>query len=156
MMATEKQVISPAMHRQMGVDYFNATWDLMDKEERSPAQEVAMIHTAHASAFHWLQVGEPLNFARSHWQISRVYAVLGRAEPALYHAGQSLVICQAEDIGDFDLAFAYEALARGYALDGRPAQMEEHLALAREAGEAIKKKDDRDYFFAELATIPAL
>jgi len=153
-MAAEKHKISRALHRQMGVDYFNATWGLLDKEGRSAEDDVAMIHTAHASAYHWLQVGEPLNFARSHWQISRVYAVLGRAEPALYHGRHSLAICQAEGIGDFDLAFAYEALARGYAVAERREQMEENLQLARDAGEMINQDDDREHFFTELATIP--
>mgnify|MGYP000373270546 CR=1 FL=1 len=64
-MSTEKTTITPAMHRQMGVDLFNATWKLLDKTDRSAAEDEAMIHTAHASAYHWLQVGESLNFARS-------------------------------------------------------------------------------------------
>ena len=42
-----------------------------------------MLHAAHASRFHWGEVGEPVNFARGEWQISRVYAVLGRPEPAI-------------------------------------------------------------------------
>jgi len=154
-MSAEKITITPAMHRQLGVDLFNATWTLLDKNDRSPAEDEAMIHTAHASAYHWLQVGEPLNFARSDWQLSRVYAVLNRPEPALDPAHQSLEICQAEGIGDFDLAFAYEALARSYAIDQNSDQAQHYLQLAQEAGELIKEEDDRQYFFAELAAISA-
>jgi hypothetical protein len=154
-MPAEKITITPAMHRQMGVDGFNATWGLLDKQDRSAEDDVTMIHTAHASAYHWLQVGEPLNFARSHWQISRVYAVLERAEPALYHADHCLEICLAEGIGDFDLAFAYEALARAYAVAENQEQLKQNLKLAQEAGDRISEKDDRHYFFDELATIPA-
>jgi hypothetical protein len=37
---------------------------------------------------------------------ARVYSVLGRRESALYHAKLCLEICQENDIGDFDIAFA--------------------------------------------------
>jgi hypothetical protein len=93
---------------------FNQTWRLLDQEGRTRADDDRMIHTAHASRYHWGQVPEvtPGNLARGEWLISHVYAVLGRAEPALHHAGRVLDLCQEHDIGDFDLAFAYEALAR--------------------------------------------
>ena len=142
------------MHRQLGVDLFNFTWSLMDKSQRTLDEIEVMVHAAHASAYHWRQVGSPLNFERSDWQISRVYALLERPEAALYHAELCLSICQAEDIGDFDLAFAYEAVARAHAVGGRPEKAQEYIYKAREAGEQIKKKDDRDYFFDELGTIP--
>ena len=65
-------------HRQLGVDLFNGTWKLLDKPDRTADEDALLIHMAHASAYHWLQVGKPENFARSHWLCSRVYSVLGR------------------------------------------------------------------------------
>src|SRR4051812_15436843 len=103
-----------ATHRRLAVDLFNRTWELMDEPLRSAAQTDEMIHAAHASRYHWGVGGEPVNLARGEWQISRVYATLGRAEPALYHAQRSLDIVQANEIADFDLAFAHEALARAH------------------------------------------
>ena len=153
-MSADKLTITPAMHRQLGVDLFNYTWTLLDESERSPGEADMMIHAAHASAYHWRQVGEPLNFARSDWQLSRVYVVLKHPKPALYHAHHCLEICQAEEIGDFDLAFAYEALARAHSLNQNHDQSQHYLQLAREAGEVIKEKDDRQYFVDELATVP--
>ena len=113
-----------------------------------------MLHAAHASRFHWGEVGEPVNFARGEWQVSRVYAVLGRSEPALFHARRCLEICRAHQIGDFDLAFAYEALARASAVAGRPDDAARYAELARQAGEQIAEQDDREIFFADLATVP--
>jgi hypothetical protein len=113
-----------------------------------------MVHAAHASRFHWGEVGAPVNLARGEWQISRVYAVLGRAEPALFHARRCLDLCLEHGIGDFDLAFAYEALARASAVAGRPADREQYCTLACAAGAQIAEQDDRDIFFADLATIP--
>src|SRR5215218_5159161 len=99
-----------------------------------------MLHAAHASRFHWGEVGEPVNFARGEWQVSRVYAVLGRSEPALFHAHRCLEICQAHQIGDFDLAFAYEALARASAVAGQPDDCARYAELARQAGEQIAEQ----------------
>jgi cation transport regulator ChaB len=148
--------VTPAMHRQLGVDLFNYTWTLIDKTDRTPDESDVMIHAAHASAYHWRQVGTQLNFARSHWQISRVYAVSYQPEVALYHAQRCLDICLAEGIGDFDLAFAYEALARASVIGGQGDEAQVYLEQATKAGEQIKKKDDRDYFFDELATVPGV
>ena len=113
-----------------------------------------MVKAAHASALHWLQVGKPVNFARSEWQISRVYAVLNRAEPALHHARRCLQICEDHGVGDFDLAFAYEALARAHAAAGGHDQAKRYLELAREAGKRIADAHEREHFFDDLRTVP--
>ena len=140
-------------HRQLAVDLFNHTWELLDKADRTQADVDEMIHAAHASRYHWSQAGTALHLARGEWQISRVYSVLKRGEPALYHARRSLEICRDNGFGDFDLAFAFEAQARAASIAGdRQAAAEYHL-LAKEAGEQIAEQDDKDYFSAELETI---
>ena len=103
-----------------------------------------MLHAAHASRYHWGEVGGPERLARGEWQCSRVYCVLGRPEPALHHARRCLELCLEHGIGDFDLAFAYEALARSAALAGDPAESSRFARLAREAGAAIAEDEDRD------------
>jgi hypothetical protein len=125
------------MHRKMGVDLFNYVWSMMDKPERTREEDDDMLHAAHASRYHWGQVGEAVNFARGEWQVSRVYTVLMRPEPALYHAMRSLDICVEHGIGDFDLAFAYEAVARACAIGGDSERAAEYIALGRAAGEKI-------------------
>lgn len=141
------------LHRKFAVDCFNSTWDLIEKTDRSPEDDAKMIHTAHASRYHWGQIGTPLNFARGDWQISRVYAVLGQGENALNYAKSCLHLCIDHDIGDFDLAFAYEAAARAFAVLGDSDMTEKHLTLAKKAGEAIAKEEDKKYLFSELETI---
>ena len=143
-------------HRRFAVDCFNHTWELLDKKRRTREEDDEMIHTAHASRYHWGVIGTPVHFARGEWQISRVYAVLQKPEPALYHARRCLEICQENGIGDFDLAYAYEALARASALAGKKSDTERYVALGRGAGERIAEKDDRDQFIGDLKTIPSL
>lgn len=152
--AAAPAVLDPELHRRLGAELFNDTWRLMELEDRSPADDVLMIHQAHASAYHWLQVGTPQNVARSHWLCSRVYCVVGRSEPALFHARLVLSTCQENDIGDWDLAFAYEALARAYAVAGDHGEARRHAEQARLASGDITTDEDREWLLSDLETIP--
>lgn len=141
------------MHKKLAVDNFNNTWDLIDKKDRSKEEDRAMIHTAHASLFHWMQIGSPLEFARGEWQVSRVYSLLGMGESALYHGKASLDLCLENEIKDFDLAFGYEAVARAYKVLGDEDSKQMYLKLALKAAEDVKDKGDRDYTLSEIDTI---
>jgi len=140
-------------HRQLGVELFNDVWRLMESRE----DDDLMVLKAHASAYHWSQAPEcePKNRARSEWQISRVYALVGRAEPAVHHARRCLAITEsaAENMDDFDLPFAYEALARAHAVAGHVDESRRYEELARSAGAAIVEADDREHLEDALATL---
>ena len=153
LMTEEKKYSEKEAHEKFAVACFNLTWSLLDKKNRTVEEVDKMIHTAHASRFHWGEIGTPLEFERGEWQISRVYSVLKRSEPALYHAKKCLEICKENNIGDFDIAFAYEAMARAHSIAGDKAECEKYLKLATGAGENIKKKEDKDYFMSELRTM---
>lgn len=141
------------MHKKLAVDSFNNTWDLINKTDRTEAEEREMIHTAHASLYHWMQIGTPLEFARGEWQISRVYSVLEMGESALLHGMASLDLCSANDIEDFDLAFGYEAVARAFDVLGFDEKVDEYKDLALKAAEDIKEKGDKDYVLSEINNI---
>lgn len=140
--------------RRLAAALFNATWTLLEKEDRTRDEDDAMLHMAHASRHHWGQVGKPENFGRGEWQCSRVYAVLGRPEPCLHHAQRCLDICQENGIGDWDLAFAYEALARGHAVAGNTEQARAYTEQALAAAEDIAQDDERELVLSDLETIP--
>ncbi len=112
-----------------------------------------MINAAHASRYHWEIAGDAVNIARGEWQISRVYAVIGRSEPCLYHAERCLQVTLENDLVDFDLAFAYEAMARACHLASDLMETAKFITLGQEAGEKINSEEDREYFFRELNTI---
>ncbi|MGZ4122806.1 MAG: hypothetical protein ACXVOI_06295 [Tumebacillaceae bacterium] len=152
-MTTQKVEIDHATHRKLAVDNFNYTWDLMEKTERTQLEDDTMIHAAHTSRYHWGHVGTPLNFARGEWQISRVYSVLKRAEPALHHANRCLDWCKEHDLGNFDLAYAYEALARGYAVQGNVAERVRNIELAEQVGEKIADEASKKMLFDDLKTL---
>ncbi len=141
----------------LAAQLFNDTWRLLEQEGRTRQDDDQMIHSAHASRYHWSQVPTaiPANLARGEWQISRVYAVLERPEPALHHARRVLEICQENGIGDWDLAFAYEALARASAVAGDAARAREYTDQALAAAEDIAEDEERELVLADLETIPA-
>jgi DNA-binding transcriptional MerR regulator len=142
--------------RRLAADLFNGVWTLMETEDRTPAQDDRMLHMAHASRYHWEQVGTAQNLARGEWLCSRVYAVLGRGEPALHHATRVRELCEEHGIGDWDLAFAHEALARAHAVAGHLQAAGKALDDARGAAEQITTDEDRDLLLADLTTIPGV
>lgn len=144
-------------HRRLGVDLFNYTWTFLEKENRTRDEDDEMLHATHASAYHWLHAegARPENRARGEWQIARVYAVLGRGEPAIHHAQRCLDHCLENGIGDWDLAFAYEALARAHKVAGNDAEFSSNLELARAAGAKIADAEDRELLEKDVAELAA-
>jgi len=55
---------------------------------------------------------------------------------------------------DFDLAYAYEGLARAHASAGHTDKAKEHYPLAAEAGEAIAEDKDKQIFMSDLVGQP--
>jgi hypothetical protein len=140
--------------RRLATDLFNGVWRLLEREDRDAADDDRMLHMAHASRYHWGEVGEPANRSRGEWQCSRVYAVLGRPEPALHHARRGLEICQEHGLADWDLAFAYESVARAHAVAGDREAALEWTRRALSAAADIAEDDDRELLLSDLESIP--
>jgi len=138
----------------LAASLFNGAWTLLEKSDRTADDDLLMVHMAHASCYHWGRVGAAVNFVRGEWQCSRVYATLGRGEPALFHAQRALAICEANGIGGFDLAFCYEALARAHAVAGDSDEarlwQERGLALVND----VDDDEDREILVTDLASVP--
>ncbi|MDR0136255.1 hypothetical protein RFW18_00755 [Metabacillus idriensis] len=137
-------------HKKCAVSLFNGVWDLMEKQDRTPDETDAMIHMAHASRYHWEQVGTAVNLSRGEWQIARVYAIAGRPEPALYHANRNLEICLSNQIGDFDLAYAYEGLARAYFTAEDHANFNLYYEKALQASNLIEQDTDKQLLLDDM------
>lgn len=140
-------------HRKVGADLFNHTWSLLDRKHRTAEEEIEMLHAAHASRYHWGHAGRDLQRSIGEWQISRVYSVLGRPEPALYHARRAYAIARRARLAPFYLAYAYEALARAAALAGQGGARDRYLVAARRTGRKIRDSDDLRMLTEDLATI---
>lgn len=141
------------IHRKLAVDCFNAAWDLLEKKDRTEDDNFKMIHTAHASRFHWGEIGTPLELQRGEWQISRVYSVLELGESALHHAQCCYDTCIEKEIGDFDMAFACEALARAHHVLGNYGKRDIFIKMAKVASESIEDTGNKEYFLGELSSV---
>jgi hypothetical protein len=65
-----------------------------------------------------------------------------------------LDLCQENGIGGWDLAFAYEALARACAIAGDAGQAREYTDQALVAAADITEDADRELLLADLETVP--
>jgi hypothetical protein len=146
----------PATRRGLAADLFNQVWTLLETPNRTPEQDDEMLHAAHASRYHWGEpgVGDPVHVARGEWQISRVYAILGRAEPALWHARRCFALVEQHGLSPFDLGAASEAIARAYLTAGDVAELATWKARAAAVLDQIDDAEDREVLAGDLATLP--
>lgn len=145
--------VSKSVHRKLGTTLFNRTWSLLDQKRRTQDEEDEMVHMAHASRYHWGRAGGPLNRSIAEWQISRVYAVLGRSEPSLFHGRRAVAIARRHHLSPFYLAYGYEALARASAVAGERREKNRYLREAQRVGEKVRDAHGRRMLLEDLATI---
>jgi hypothetical protein len=148
----EKTYTEAEAHRFFAIDYNGKTWDLLDKADRTADDDELMVHSAHASCRHWLVAGTGVNHQRGEWLIARVYTVLGLGEAALRHAERTLQLTEkySSEMEDFDVAFAYEGVARAHAAAGNKSEAAGFVERATKAGEAIEDAGNREYFFGDM------
>lgn len=146
--------MEPDAERKLAASLFNHVWDLMLKENRTADEELEMLHAAHSSRYHWSRVGTDVNAVVGEWQVSRVYTVLGRAEPALYHARRCLELCGRAGLDGFHRAATYEALSRAHATAGEESEARTYARLAQEIGETLEDDEDREILERDLASLP--
>jgi len=150
--------VDAATHRRLAAALFDRVWALIDTPDRTAAETDEMIHGAHASRAHWAvaEGSRTVNLARGEWQCARVYAVLGRGEPAVWHATRCLAYVEAAgaDRDDWDLGFAYEGLARAHAVAGDTAEARRWKARAAHEVDGVAEADERELLENDLADIP--
>jgi DNA-binding transcriptional MerR regulator len=148
--------LDPGVHRALAAGLFNRSWDLLEIEDRTARQDAELIDTAHASAWHWRQVGNAANEARGHWMLSRVYAVLGHGPESVYHARRANEVLEVggEGIEDWDAASAAEAMARALVTVGDTAGAAEWKAKAEALLAGVADIEDRRVVEGDLATLP--
>ncbi|MBN2796160.1 MAG: hypothetical protein JXR88_12190 [Clostridia bacterium] len=137
-------------HENEAKNCFNNTWVYLEKKNRSFEDDLTMIHLAHASRYHWGVIGQPLHHQRGEWLISKVYYTLNKGEQALYHAEACYKICNQHNIMDFDIAFAYEALANAYKLLNDVENVSLYMEKAFACLAQIEDPEDRAYTESEL------
>jgi hypothetical protein len=118
-------------HRHFSAACFNRAWELIEKPDRTSAEDEAMVLCALASLWHWMQRPDctDQNLSIAHWQVSRTYALVGQGENARRHAQRSLEL--AKDLSPFYKGYAHEAIARAALVLRDQQSFAEHLTQAR-------------------------
>ena len=140
--------------RALAVALFNRVWELLEKADRTAEDDHELVNAAHASRYHWTSIGTPRHLAIGDWQISRVYATLGRPEPAVHHARLCLDSARLAADEPWLLASAYEGLARAYAASGDRAAATEWKDKAVAQLELVTDPDDREVVEQDVASLP--
>ncbi len=148
------KILEPDVQRKLAAGLFNHTWDLLDKKDRTREESDRMIHAAHASRFAWEDIGTSQNRAVGEWQVSRVYATLGRPEPAMFHAKRCVEIIEAAGIEGFYRASGYEGMARAYSVAGNVAECAKYIDFAKEEAKKILDEEEKAILLGQLEEIP--
>jgi tetratricopeptide (TPR) repeat protein len=154
-MVTEPSFDLADAHEYFSVQCFNQVWNLIDKPDRTPADDQEMVELCLASLWHWSQRDDctPTNLSIGYWQASRVYVLLGQAENAMRYARMCLNVSHASDVLPFYLGYAYEAMARAASAAKDHEKVAEYLAKANRVATAISDPEERDQLLEDLETI---
>ena len=136
----------------MGIELNLQTWNLLDKKDKNENDDKRMLFFAKASLYHWRKSPnyKPVNEQRGQWLISHVLVVLNRGEKSLVHAKACMDITMKESLKDFDLAYAYESMARAYSISEDKDKSEKWYKKAKTAGDLIASDCDKEYFISDL------
>lgn len=98
-------------HKHFSALCFNQAWEYMDRDgARSAEDNLAMLHAAIASLWHWSQREDVTarELSIGHWQVSRVYCLLKQPHNARTYGLQALKF--ARELAPFYRGYAYETL----------------------------------------------
>jgi hypothetical protein len=142
-------------HKYFAAQCFNAAWDLIDKPDRTAADDRLMEALNQASIYHWHNRPDvsAKNLSVGYWQASRIQCLLANWPEALRHAQTSFEY--SGGLEPFLLGYAHEALARAMFGLGRETEAQAHLAAAEDLAGQVREKGNRDLLLADVASLRA-
>ena len=140
-------------HHYFAASCFNKAWELIEKPDRTPADDEEMVRLSQASIYHWTQREDfkQSNLSIGYWQASRIHAILGRGDEGRRYGQLCLQSSPEEE--PFLRAYAYEALSRAERVAGNLAVSSEHRDEAMRIVNAVEDEEDRKALLADLETV---
>ncbi|MBI1731048.1 hypothetical protein HYR53_10615 [Candidatus Acetothermia bacterium] len=147
-----------AAHKYFAVQCFNKTWEFLNKPTRTQAEDEEMLELCFSSFWHWRNVKsqKPVNLSIGYWQLSRVHAVLGKADDARYFGERCLEVSEVNDVGDFFVGYAHEALARAELVAKNKKSAMSQLKEAEALAAKVADKEDRELLVKDLRELRTL
>ena len=143
-------------HRRFAVELFNRSWDLLEQADRSPDDDAEMVAAAFGSAYHWGVVGTDENRALGDHQIAKVASHAGLPAVALHYARRALEAIEIGHFGDWQVAAAYEGMARACAAAGDRSGRDYWVQRCTIALGAVPDAADRSVVAEQLLNLPDL
>ena len=139
-------------HQYFAKSINGRVWELLQQPDRSQSDNDELLYAAHACTYHWKFVGTAVHQQRGEWLISHIHVVLGHANEALRHAERCFELTQSNKntMRDFDIAYAFEGLARANAMMCDYKMAREFFDLAQQAGNAITDEEDKSIFMGDF------
>lgn len=149
----EQRLTREEAQRHFAVAFNRLAWRLLGTRYRDDEETARMIHAAHASLIHWLEVGSPVNWQRGYWLLARVYCEVGNGDAAIIYARQSRSVHDAHlaEMSRFDTVYALEAEARALAVSGETEAAMQLLEQARSAAELVADEQDRKFILDDIS-----
>jgi hypothetical protein len=153
MMADDANFEAEQAHRHFSASCFNLAWELIEKPDRTAEDDEQMVRLAQASLWHWTQRSDRTdkNLSIGYWQVSRVYALLGKADSSRQYA--QLCLDKTSAAEPFFRGYAYEAFARAESIAGNDEKAAEYLKQARGYAEEVTDLDDKQLLVDDLKTL---
>jgi hypothetical protein len=133
----------------------NRAWSLCE-QSRTAGEDLEMLTTAHAAAYHWAQVGTELNHMRALALLAHVHAFLGHGALAFSMGTQMRDYFLArKETPDWELAFTHAIYAHCAHAAGKVELRDKSYQHAATALAAIADAEDREIFLKTFSQIPA-
>ena len=143
-------------HRALAVGYFNSTWVLIKRADRSPEQDRDMLASALASRQHWSEAGgTDDNLTVGDWQVAHVASLAGFADLAKAFATAAYDRARSANLATWLQASTAEGMARAAACAADREGYDNYAAEARDLLAQVDDKEDRELIESQLASIPA-
>jgi hypothetical protein len=141
-------------HRIFAASAFNEAWDLIEKSDRSPADDAAMLESTFSSRYHWERVGTDENRVVGDWQVAHVASMLGYGDLALKFARAALDRAVEKGFEGWRLASCHEGMARAHACFGDDAERDRHIKTALRLLESVDDVEERRIIESQLQSVP--
>jgi len=140
-------------HRFFAVEANNDAWQrtLDDPSERDLT---AMLHAAHAAAYHWAHVGNHLNTFRATMLLAHVHAFCGHGDLAWTYATACHDYITKNPREGWETSFTLMILAQAAHVSGRTDEHREAYRNAEAFIATIESNDDRDIVMMTWKHIP--
>jgi len=151
-----EQKADAPLHRRFAGRCNNRAWDLVDRTDRTPAEDRELLDAAHASSWHWTQVGSELQRRRADMLVCQAHAALGLGGRAALERATAMRdwFLAAAATPDWERAFAHVVHAGAALVAGDTAAHRDSWTQAASAIEAIADAEDRSIVEKTFATVP--